>query len=183
MKKLGIQAKIRKKKWRHFGIKDQHTISENQLNREFSSRKPNEKWATGITYLTFNGNRLYLSAVMDLYNNEIVAYQISRQNNLNLVLNTIKAAAKHRNAVGMLGYSDQGYQYTSKKYSNLLLHYDMKISMSRKGNCYDTACIESFFSHFKTECFYRKVLTEKSSVIDAVERYIWYYNHKRFQKN
>nr|WP_232786994.1 IS3 family transposase [Planococcus sp. MB-3u-03] len=183
MKKLGIQAKIRKKKWRHFGIKDQHTVSENQLNREFSSSKPNEKRATDITYLTFNGNRLYLSAVMDLYNNEIVAYQISGQNNLNLVLNTIKAAAKHRNAVGMLVHSDQGYQYTSKKYSNLLLHYDMKISMSRKGNCYDNACIESFFSHFKTECFYRKVFTEKSSVIDAVERYIWYYNHKRFQKN
>jgi putative transposase len=182
MKKMGIQAKIRKKKWRYFGIKEQRVVAENHLNREFSSTKLNEKWVTDITYLTFNGKRLYLSAIMDLYNNEIVAYHISERNNLQLVLDTVKKAAKKTNLNGILLHSDQGYQYTSKKYNELAQKYKIKISMSRKGNCYDNGCIESFFSHFKTECFYRYQFKENDLVIKAVKQYMKYYNNKRFQK-
>ncbi|MDM5185969.1 IS3 family transposase [Bacillus sp. DX4.1] len=182
MKKMGIQAKIRKKKWRHFGLKEQCVVSKNRLNREFSASKPNEKWVTDITYLTFNGKRMYLSVIMDLYNNEIVAYQVSESNNLKLVIDTVNKALRKRNVHGTVLHSDQGYQYTSKKYNLLLKKYKMNVSMSRKGNCYDNACVESFFSHFKTECFYRNEFHEKEQVFKAIRRYMRYYNNKRFQK-
>jgi putative transposase len=184
MKRMGIQAKIRKKKWRYFGIQEQKSVvAKNHLNREFSATKPNEKWVTDITYLTFNGKRLYLSVIMDLFNNEIVAYQISERNNLKLVLDTVNKAVKKRKIhCPLLLHSDQGFQYTSKKYNQVLQKHNIKISMSRKGNCYDNACIESFFSHFKTECFYRYQFEEKDQVIKAVKKYMRYYNFKRFQK-
>lgn len=182
MKQVGIQAKIRKKKWRYFGLKEQCVVSENRLNREFSANKPNEKWVTDITYLTFNRKRLFLSVIMDLYNNEVVAFQVSERNNLKLVIDTLNKATNKRNTQGTLIHSDQGYQFTSQKYNLLLQKRKMKVSMSRKGNCYDNACIESFFSHFKTECFYRYEFHEKEEVLRSVKRYMWYYNNKRFQK-
>jgi putative transposase len=182
MKKMGIQAKIRRKKWKYFGRKEAYVISKNHLNREFTAERPNQKWVTDITYLIFNGQRLYLSAILDLYNNEIVGYEISERNDLSLVINTVKKAIKKRDVNGLLLHSDQGYQYISQKYHQLLQEYNIKASMSRKGNCFDNACIESFFSHFKTECFYRYRFQTPMEVRKAVERYITFYNHKRFQK-
>ncbi|WP_144569770.1 IS3 family transposase, partial [Bacillus pseudomycoides] len=153
MGELGIKAIIRRKR-PYYGKKEAYVISDNHLNRDFQASKPNEKWVTDITYLIFNGQRLYLSAIKDLYNNEIVAYEISRRNDLKLVLDTLKKARKKRNAKGILLHSDQGFQYTSRQYNQLLKKYQMKASMSRKGNCWDNACIENFFSHFKSECFH-----------------------------
>jgi transposase InsO family protein len=185
MKEFGIQAKIRIKKWKHFGRKEPYVISDNHLNREFSALLPNKKWVTDITYLIFNGKKLYLSVILDLYNNEVVSYHISERNDLNLVLNTLKKAinaTKKREVKGLLLHSDQGFQYTSKRYNQTLKRYNIRISMSRKGNCLDNACIESFFSHFKSECFYRYQFTEQKQVERAVKRYMWYYNNRRFQK-
>ena len=99
MSELSIKAVIRKK--------EAYVISDNHLNREFQALKPNEKWVTDITYLIFNGQRLYLSAIKDLYNNEIVAYETSRRNELKLVLDTLKKAKKKRNVKGILLHSDQ----------------------------------------------------------------------------
>ncbi|PGC51576.1 DDE-type integrase/transposase/recombinase, partial [Bacillus wiedmannii] len=101
-------------------------ISDNHLNRDFQASKPNEKWVTDITYLIFNGQRLYLSAIKDLYNNEIIAYETSRRNDLKLVLDTLKKAKKKRNVKGILLHSDQGSQYTSRQYNQLLTKYQMK---------------------------------------------------------
>ncbi|MCU5274268.1 DDE-type integrase/transposase/recombinase [Bacillus cereus] len=109
-------------------------ISENHLNREFQASKPNEKWVTDITYLIFNGQRLYLSAIKDLYNNEIVTYETSLRNELKLVLDTLKKAKKKQNVKGILLQSDQGSQYKSRQYNQLLKKYQMKASMSRRGN-------------------------------------------------
>lgn len=105
MKKMGIQAKIRKKKWKYLGKKEAYVVSDNHLNREFTAEKPNQKWVTDITYLIFNGQRLYLSAILDLYNNEIVGYEVSKKNDLQLVLNTIKKAIKKRDVNGLLLHS------------------------------------------------------------------------------
>ncbi|MDZ4654221.1 IS3 family transposase [Bacillus cereus] len=182
MRKMGIQAKIRKKKWRHFGLKEQCVVSENLLNREFSTTRPNEKWVTDITYLTFNNKRIYLSVILDLYNNEVAAYQMSEYNNLKLVTDTVNKALRKRKVHETVLHSDRGYQYTSKKYNQLLKKHKITVSMSRKGNCYDNACIESFFSHFKAECFYRHTFHEKAEVFKATKRYMGYYNNKRFQK-
>ncbi|QPW51757.1 IS3 family transposase (plasmid) [Bacillus thuringiensis] len=181
MNELGIKAIIRRKK-PYYGKKEVYVISNNHLNREFHASKPNEKWVTDITYLIFNGQRLYLSAIKDLYNNEIIAYEISRRNDLKLVLDTLKQAKKRRNVKGVLLRSDRGFQYTSHHYNRLLTRYQMKVSMSRKGNCWDNACIESFFSHFKSECFHLYSFRTAEEVKFAVRKYIRFYNHQRFQK-
>ncbi|MGM0879393.1 MAG: transposase, partial [Bacillota bacterium] len=84
-------------------------VSENYLNREFSATRPNEKWVTDITYLLFNGKKLYLSSILDLYNNEIISYKISERNDLKLVADTVKEAIKKRDVKGLLLHSDQGF--------------------------------------------------------------------------
>ena len=181
MRELGIQATIRKRR-PYYGKKESYIISGNHLNRDFHATKPNEKWVTDITYLMFNGQKLYLSSIKDLYNNEIVAYQISRKNDLKLVIDTLKKARKKRKVKGILLHSDQGAQYTSRQYHQLLKKYQMKASMSRKGNCWDNVSMESFFSHFKLECFHLYSFRRAEEVKHAVRRYIHFYNHQRFQK-
>jgi putative transposase len=119
---------------------------------------------------------------MDLYNNEIIAYEISRRNDLKLVTDTLKKAQKKRNVKGVLLHSDQGFQYTSHLFNKLLAKYKMKASMSRKGNCWDNACMESFFSQFKSECFHLHSFRSTEEVRDAVKEYTYFYNHQRFQK-
>jgi putative transposase len=113
---------------------------------------------------------------MDLYNNEVVAYEVSERNNLKLVLDSVNKDTKKRNAHRTLLHSDQGDQYTSKKYTLLLKKHKMNVSMSRKGKCYDNACIKI------AECFYRYAFLEKTQVLKAIRRYMKYYNYKRFQK-
>ncbi|MFS0639256.1 IS3 family transposase, partial [Mesobacillus foraminis] len=171
MSELGLKAVIRKRKPYH-GKKEAYVISDNHLNRDFHASRPDEKWVTDITYLIFNGQRLYLSAIKDLYNNEIVSYHVSRRNDLKLVIDTLKKAKKKRNVKGILLHSDQGHQYTSHQYNKLLRKYKMQPSMSRKGNCWDNACMENFFSHFKSECFYLYSFRTSEEVKDAVSKYI-----------
>ncbi|CAM4489300.1 IS3 family transposase [Paenibacillus typhae] len=153
-------------------------ISDNHLNREFTADQPNQKWVTDITYLIFNGHSLYLSAIKDMFNNEIVAYQISPRNDLKLVFDTVKKARKWRDTKGVLLHSDQGFQYTSCQHSKLL---ELYASMSRKGNCWDNAIMENFFGHFKSECFYFHFFHSAKQVKHAVQQYIRFYNHTRFQ--
>lgn len=98
-------------------------MSDNHQNRGFQASKPNEKWMTDITYLIFNGQKLYLSAIKDLYNSEIVSYQISNRNDLKLVIDTLRKAKIKHDVTGILLHSDQGYQYTSRLYSQLLKKY------------------------------------------------------------
>ncbi|PHE88782.1 IS3 family transposase [Bacillus toyonensis] len=128
MSELGIKAVIRKKR-PYYGKKEVYVISKNYLNRDFQALKPNEKWVTDITYLIFNGQRLYLSAIKDLYNNEIVAYETSRRNDLKLVLDTLKKAKKKRNVKGNLLHNDQWSQYTSHQYNQLLKKYQMEATV------------------------------------------------------
>jgi putative transposase len=181
MKLLGIQAKIRRKK-RYFGEKGSRILSDNILNREFQAQCPNQKWVTDITYLLFNNQRLYLSVIYDLFNREVVAYQISERNDIKLVLNTVKKAIKKRDVHGTLLHSDRGFQYTSRQYNKLIQRYNIISSMSRKGNCLDNACVENFFGHIKSELLYLHHFETKESVIQAVKRYIHFYNTERFQK-
>lgn len=181
MGELGIRAVIRKKR-PYFGKKESFVISDNHLNRDFYASEPNQKWVTDITYLGFNGQKLYLSAIKDLYNNEIIAYEISRRNDLKLVMDTLKKARKKRKVKGILLHSDQGYQYTSHQYNERIKKYKMKVSMSRKGNCWDNACMENFFSHFKSECFNLYTFRTVVEVKFVVQQYIRFYNHQSFQK-
>ncbi|WP_425481979.1 IS3 family transposase [Cytobacillus depressus] len=180
MKLMGIQSVIRKK-WRYFGKKGSK-VYPNLVNREFKNRKKNEVLVSDITYIPFQNKFYYLSVVQDLYNNEIVSWKVSDRNNLKLVLDTIEDLNKKRNVYGTILHSDQGFQYTSKKYNKRLNKYGIRGSHSRKGNCLDNACIESFFSHFKTEMLYQYDFRTEEELIQAIETYMYHYNYKRFQK-
>lgn len=180
MKELAIQSVIRKKR-RYFG-RQASVVHPNRLNRNFTATAPLQKLVTDITYLPFNGQFLYLSAIQDLFNNEIVAYHISDRNDLKLVLDTINKVDKKLDAAETIIHSDQGFQYTSNLYNKRLEELGMLGSHSRKGNCLDNACIESFFSHLKTEMLYITKYMSADELYQAVQEYINFYNNERFQK-
>ncbi|MGG3865486.1 IS3 family transposase, partial [Aneurinibacillus aneurinilyticus] len=121
MQKLGLQASIRRK--RRFNMKDKvaERVAKNLLKRDFTADKPNQKWVTGVTQYRVGERWLYLSAVKDVFNNEIVAYQLSERNDNDLVLQTFtKAFAKQKDVTGLVVHSDQGFQYTSHAYHDML---------------------------------------------------------------
>lgn len=148
MRELQIRSVIRKK--RPFTGRKPSVLFRNVLNREFSATAPVQKLVTDITYVRIGHDFAYLSVVMDLYNNEIVAWELSERNDLKLVTDTVK---KLKCGPSLL-HSDQGFQYTTQTYAKLLEEKKLTGSHSRRGNCYDNACIESFFSHLKTEKLY-----------------------------
>ena len=183
MKKYGILSEIRRKrKWQNLG--QQIHRYKNLLNRQFFADKPNSKWVTDISYIQTKEGVLYLSVIRDLYDNSIVAYKTATQQTINLVLDTIRLAMKKekkRVAAELQLHSDQGFQYTSQAYFKLTQSYGITPSMSRKGNPYDNAMAENFFSILKTECIYRykpRTLTEAQRRIDD---YIYFYNYERIQ--
>ena len=183
MKKYGILSEIRRKrKWQNLG--QQIHRYKNLLNRQFFADKPNSKWVTDISYIQTKEGVLYLSVIRDLYDNSIVAYKTATQQTINLVLDTIRLAMKKekkRVAAELQLHSDQGFQYTSTAYFKLTQSYGIMPSMSRKGNPYDNAMAENFFSILKTECIYRhkpRTLSEAQRMIDD---YIYFYNNERIQ--
>ena len=183
MQKYGLLSEIRRRrKWVQMG--QQLHKYENLLNRQFSADRPNHKWVTDISYIHTGQGVLYLSMIRDLYDNSIVAYKTASQQTVNLVLDTIRLAMKkekNRVAAELQLHSDQGFQYTSQGYFNLTQSYGITPSMSRRGNCYDNAMAENFFSILKTECIYRlkpKTLDEARMLIDD---YIYFYTNQRIQ--
>ena len=183
MQKYALLSEIRRcRKWVQMG-QQQHKYK-NLLNRQFSADRPNHKWVTDISYIHTGQGVLYLSMIRDLYDNSIVAYKTASQQTVNLVLDTIRLAMKkekNRVAAELQLHSDQGFQYTSQGYFNLTQSYGITPSMSRRGNCYDNAMAENFFSILKTECIYRhkpKTLDEAKMLIDD---YIYFYNNQRIQ--
>lgn len=182
MTELNIQAIIRRKR-RYFGGREtKKTVSTNLLNRNFTAKRPNEKWVTNITYLQFGQQSLFLSVIYDLFNREVIAYHLSDRNDLQLVRKTIEKAVQCHKAEGVVLHSDQGIQYTSHQYHRLLQKLKIIPSMSRKGNCLDNACVENFFSHLKAEFMYIHHFQEKEEVKTAVDHYITFYNEERYQR-
>ena len=183
MQKYGLLSEIRRRrKWVNLG--QQVHKYENLLNRQFKADRPNAKWVTDISYIHTKEGVLYLSMIRDLYDNSIVAYKVASRQTVSLVLDTIRLAMKHekkRVAAELQLHSDQGFQYTTHAYFKLTQSYGITPSMSRKGNPYDNAMAENFFSILKTECIYRhkpRTLREASNLVD---RYIYFYNHERIQ--
>jgi len=152
MKELNIQSVIRKKRKRHGNTPS--VVFPNRLKRKFKACGPNQKMVTDITYVSDGTRFYYLSVIQDLFNNEIVAWKISKRNDLQLVLDTVSQWTNKKDVAEAVLHSDQGYQYTSYAYNKRLEAYGIKGSHSRKGNCLDNACVESFFSHLKTEKLY-----------------------------
>ena len=183
MKKYNLLSEIRRrKKWKQMG--QQVHRYENLLNREFHADRPNSKWVTDISYIHTRQGVLYLSMIRDLYDNSIVAYKTGMEQTVNLVLDTIRLAMKQEEkkvAAELQLHSDQGAQYASQAYFELTQTYGITPSMSRRGNPYDNAMAENFFSILKTECIYRHKPATFSEANEMIDRYIHFYNHERIQ--
>ena len=180
MQKYDLLSVIKRKKYRKYT--DVIHKYPNLLNRNFEADKPNQKWVTDISYIHTSQGVLYLSVIRDLYDNSIVAYKTSTTQNVALVLNTIKAAKKKEKITAELQlHSDQGFQYTSHGYFKLTQYYNITPSMSRRGNPYDNAMAENFFSILKTECIYRTKLKTYEDARILISEYIHFYNNERIQ--
>ena len=180
MNKYNLLSVIRRKRYVKYG-EHLHRYP-NLLNRNFTAERPNQKWVTDISYIRTRQGFLYLSIIRDLYDNSIVAYKTRSEQNINLVLNTIKAAKRKEKVTAELHlHSDQGFQYTSQAYFKLTQRYGITPSMSRRGNPYDNALAENFFSILKTECIHRVKIETFKDARELIDDYIYFYNNQRIQ--
>ena len=180
MQKYGLLSVIRRRKYQTYSSV-LHRYP-NTLNRDFHADRPNQKWVTDISYIRTGQGFLYLSVIRDLYDLSIVSYRTSPKQTVNLVLDTIRdAKAKEKVTDGLALHSDQGFQYLSQEYFNLTISYHISPSMSRRGNPYDNALAENFFSILKTECIHRVKLRTFSEAEQVIDEYIHFYNHVRLQ--
>ena len=180
MQKYNLLSEVRRKKYHNYtnGVH----VYKNHLARNFHADKPNQKWVTDISYIKTGQGFLYLSIIRDLYDNSIVAYKTGTEQNINLVLSTIRAAKKKEKVTAELQlHSDQGFQYTSQAYFKLTQSYHITPSMSSRGNPYDNAMAEKFFSILKTECIYRAKIRTYEEARLLIGAYIHFYNHERIQ--
>lgn len=180
MQKYNLLSVVRRKKF-HYCSQYLHRYP-NILNREFNAERPNQKWVTDISYIKTAQGFLYLSIIRDLYDNSIVAYKMDKEQSIKLVLDTIKAAKRKEKITAELQlHSDQGFQYTSHAYYKLTQSYGITPSMSRRGNPYDIALAENFFSILKTECIHRVKLSGYDEASLIISEYINFYNNYRIQ--
>ena len=162
-------------------------IAENILNREFTADMPNEKWLTDVTEFKYYAgpaaHKIYLSAILDLYDRRIVSFIIRDSNNNALVFDTFDEAIEKNPNAHPLCHSDRGYQYTNRSFHNKLEKAGMTQSMSRIGKCIDNGPMEGFWGILKRERYYGKRFTDKETLVKMIEEYINYYNNKRLQRN
>ena len=178
---LGLKSMIRVKKYRSY--KGQvGKIAPNILKRDFTASKPNIKWVTDVTEFSLFGQKLYFSPILDLYNGEIVSYNISERPTFHQTVDMLdKAFIKTANSKGVILHSDQGWQYQMKQYQHYLQKKGVIQSMSRKGNCLDNAVMENFFGHLKSELFYLQKFDNVEHFIKELHEYIYYYNNDRIK--
>ena len=182
MRILKIKARIRQKKCNRVKIKPEQ-VGENILKRDFNALYPNEKWLTDITEFKITGQKtkLYLSAILDLYSKEIIAYKISTSNNNQLVFETFDLAMEKFPDAKPIFHSDRGFQYTSKIFKLKLDEVGMIQSMSRVGKCIDNGPMEAFWGTLKSEMFYGIKFDGLDDLQLKIEEYIHYYNNERLQ--
>ncbi len=177
----GLRSRVRTKKYRSYrGTEGK--IAANTLQRNFQAQRPNQKWVTDVTEFKVAQQKLYLSPVMDLYNGEIVAYEMATRPSYSLVGKMLeKALSGLGDKPRLLIHSDQGWQYQQAHYRHALQQCGVKQSMSRKGNCLDNAAMESFFGTLKSEFFYLERFENIDDLRAGLDEYIRYYNHDRIK--
>ena len=183
MKVLGLKSLIRVKKYKSYKGEN-GKIAPNILQRNFKAQAPNQKWATDITEFNVSGTKLYLSPIIDLYNQEIISYELTERPVFNQVVTMLeKAFKKIPHNTKLILHSDQGWQYQMRRYQHLLKEKGIIQSMSRKGNCLDNAIIENFFGILKSELFYLKKYKSINQLKKEIDEYIIYYNNERIKSN
>ena len=185
MRILGLKSVTRRKRPGYVKSTPEIT-AENILNRDFKAMVPFEKWLTDVTefkyYVGPEIKKLYLSAILDLYDRRIIAYKISDSNNNALVFETFDEARKLYPDAKPIFHSDRGFQYTSKIFQRKLIEAGMLQSMSRVGRCLDNAPMDGFWGILKSEMYYLHKFTSREMLVSAIERYIQFYNTRRYQK-
>ena len=184
MSRFNLHAKIRRRRYPknyYLALKNNPVeLPGNVLARDFIADEPMQKLVTDITYLPTDEGWIYMAAVMDLWNREIVSYRIRRHISLNLVKDVISGLERYR---GALIHSDMGWTYTHPSYIGHLKELGLRQSMSRKGNCWDNACMENFFGLMKSETIRQtKQLLTVDEMIKLIDDYIYWYNNQRIQK-
>lgn len=181
MKALSLECPVRRKKYCSYRGGVNPTVA-NLLQRNFVASAPEEKWVTDVTEFRVGEDKYYLSAIMDLYNDEIVAWEGSQKATASLIDGMLKKAFSHLSSLSrVLLHSDQGWHYQRPYYRRQLAERGIQQSMSRKGNCLDNAMIENFFGHLKTEMFYLKTFRSVSELSAAIGEYIDFWNDKRIK--
>ena len=184
MKAINIHSVIRRKR-KKYQSSTPETTAENILNRDFFAKAPNEKWATDVTEFKWYegpvGHKLYLSAILDLYDLSPVAWVVSRRNDNKLVLDTFEKASRANPNAKPIFHSDRGFQYTSKLFQKKLLQQGMTQSMSRVGHCIDNGPTENFWGIVKSEMYYLDTFTDEQSLRNAIADYMTFYSNDRVQ--
>ncbi|NBI31165.1 IS3 family transposase [Chengkuizengella marina] len=182
MQVMGLKSVCRRKRKVYIKSTPQIT-AENKLNRDFHAKQIHEKWLTDVTELKYgNGQKAYLSAILDLGDRSIVSYVLGKSNNNALVFHTFDKAVSNYPEAKPLFHSDRGFQYTSKIFKEKLNQAGMVQSMSRVGRCIDNGPMEGFFAIFKTEMFHLYKFSDFESLESAIDDYMDYYNNQRYQK-
>ena len=181
MKELELKCQVRMKKYRSYRG-EVGKVAPNLVNRDFHADAPNQKWTTDITEFSLFGRKLYLSPILDMYNGEIISYNISESPLLAQVMDMLdKAFEKIPDGTNLIFHSDQGWQYQHKMYQQRLKDKGIQQSMSRKGNCLDNAIMENFFGLLKSELLYLRDFESLEEFREELEKYIYYYNNKRIK--
>lgn len=181
MKELSLQSFVRVRRYRSYK-RNYGKVAPNILKRDFKANKPNLKWVTDITRFNVLNTKIYLSPIVDLFNGEVISYNISESPNFHQIEDMLdKAFTKIPDNTNLILHSDQGWQYQMEKYQKLLNEKGITQSMSRKGNCLDNACAENFFGLLKTEFFYDKEFENVTQLKKELIEYINYYNNERIK--
>jgi transposase InsO family protein len=179
---VGLLAVIRRKR-PVYQRSTPEVTAENILNREFTANTANEKWCTDVTEMKYGseGEKAYLSAILDLKSRDIVSFAVGRSNNNQLVFDTFDLAIRKYPDAHPLFHSDRGFQYTSKVFKSKLDKQGMQQSMSRVGRCIDNGPMEGFWGILKCEMYYLNQFATYDELVAAIEAFIYYYNHQRRQ--
>lgn len=182
MKEEGLVCRVRMKKYRSYKG-ETGKIAPNLLDRDFNAEKPNQKWVTDVTEFRMKGQKLYLSAIIDLHSRDVVSYALSERAELRLVTTMLERAfeklGEERN---LILHSDQGWQYQHAEYREMLEKKGIRQSMSRKGNCLDNAVIENFFGIVKSELNYEEEYETMEELKEGLKEYLEYYNKGRIKE-
>ena len=183
MKKYNLIPEYhRKAKNKHKNKRIEENVRTDLIKRKFKTLNPNKGWITDITYLIYKGKRAFLSTILDLYDRKVVAYEISKRNDIKLVIDTLNnAVAKQKDIKGLIIHSDQGFQYTSYEYKAICESNGILISMSRKGTPIDASPIESFHSILKKETLHNNNITSLDEYIKLVHEWIEFYSTIRIK--
>ena len=182
MGQLNLKSLVRPKRYQSY--KGQvGRVADHLLCRKFTASQPHEKWVTDVTEFNVRGEKVYLSPILDLYNQEIVSYEVDTRPHYGMVQKMLDTAIDRLSPTQTpMIHSDQGWQYQMSNFRHKLKERGLTQSMSRKGNCLDNAVMENFFGILKSEFFYTQKFESVASFISGLNEYIHYYNHNRIKQ-